>query len=77
MTQLKARELSTCGQLERVGMDGKVRRLPRRHSDIEDEVDPENYRTAFLLRADQAVRFASYFGPCLPDAYRTENLGRH
>ena len=30
---------------------------------IEDEIDgedPENYRTAFLLRAEQAIRFASY-----------------
>lgn len=30
---------------------------------IEDEIDPENYRTAYLLRADQAIRFASYSGP--------------
>jgi len=30
---------------------------------IEDEIDPENYRTAFLLRAQQAVRFAVYSGP--------------
>jgi hypothetical protein len=25
--------------------------------------DPENYRTAYLLRADQAIRFAVYSGP--------------
>jgi len=31
---------------------------------VEDEIeDPQNYRTAFLLRADQAVRFAVYSGP--------------
>lgn len=34
--------------------------------DIEAEIDgedPENYRTAYLLRADQAIRFAAYSGP--------------
>jgi hypothetical protein len=33
---------------------------------IEDRIngeDPENYRTAFLLRADQAAHFAAYSGP--------------
>jgi hypothetical protein len=33
---------------------------------IEDEIDaedPENYRTAYLLRVDQALRFAAYSGP--------------
>src|SRR5665213_600793 len=31
---------------------------------IEDDIeDPENYRTAYLLRVDQATRFASYSGP--------------
>lgn len=30
---------------------------------IEDEIDPESYRTAFLLRADQAATFAVYSGP--------------
>lgn len=33
---------------------------------VEDEIDgedPENYRTAYLLRADQAIRFATYSGP--------------
>jgi hypothetical protein len=33
---------------------------------VEDHIDrenPENYRAAFLLRADQAAHFASYSGP--------------
>jgi Protein of unknown function (DUF3102) len=32
---------------------------------IEDDLieDPENYRTAYLLRVDQAIRFATYSGP--------------
>lgn len=28
-----------------------------------DGEDPENYRTAYLLRAEQAIRFAAYSGP--------------
>ncbi len=32
-------------------------------SDIEEEIDPRHYRSAFLLRADQAARFAAYSGP--------------
>lgn len=53
----------------RMGLDGKVRRLPTRRPDepepgIEDDIeDPANYRTAFLLRVDQAGRFAAYSGP--------------
>lgn len=31
--------------------------------DIENEVEPENYRTAFLIRADQARKLAVYSGP--------------
>jgi DNA-binding Lrp family transcriptional regulator len=31
--------------------------------DIEADVEPENYRVAFLLRADQARQFAAYSGP--------------
>src|SRR5262249_26498604 len=31
--------------------------------DIESEIDPENIRSAFLLRADQAAQFAVYSGP--------------
>jgi ParB family chromosome partitioning protein len=34
---------------------------------VEDEILPENYRTAFLLRADQAVHFAAYSGPVAQD----------
>jgi hypothetical protein len=50
---------------ERIGLDGKVRRLPVRdyEPDVEDEVEPENYRGAFLMRADQARSFAVYSGP--------------
>ena len=59
---------------KRIGKDGKARKLPTKRAPtvtepdddepgIEDEIDPENYRTAFLIRADQAVRFAAYSGP--------------
>src|SRR5688572_15086100 len=31
---------------------------------IEDEIeDPANYHTSFMLRAEQAIRFAAYSGP--------------
>jgi hypothetical protein len=30
---------------------------------VEDEIDLENYRIAFILRADQAAEFAVYSGP--------------
>lgn len=30
---------------------------------VEDEEDPQNHRTAFLLRAEQAILFATYAGP--------------
>jgi hypothetical protein len=30
---------------------------------IENEIEPDNYRIAFLLRADQALQFAVYSGP--------------
>jgi hypothetical protein len=63
--------------VERVGLDGKTRSLPkarpRRHrnpdfveepeDDVEADIEPDNYRTAYLLRADQARRFAVYSGP--------------
>jgi hypothetical protein len=54
---------------EREGRDGKIYRLPVREEpdddddDIERDVEPENYRGAFLIRADQAKRFATYSGP--------------
>lgn len=55
---------------EREGRDGKVYRLPVRagaddgdDEDIEADVEPANYRGAFLIRADQAKRFATYSGP--------------
>lgn len=31
--------------------------------DIEEDIDPKHYEKAFLLRADQAIRFAHYSGP--------------
>lgn len=34
-----------------------------RECGIEDEISPEHYRTAYLLRADQAREFACYSGP--------------
>jgi len=30
--------------------------------DIEEDIDPRHYRTAYLLRVDQAIRFAAYSG---------------
>lgn len=60
-------ETGACAPVEREGLDGKVRRLPAREEpddeDIEADVEPTNYRGAFLIRADQAKRFASYSGP--------------
>lgn len=57
-----------------VGEDGKGRKLPKKATrqepdddddddDIEANIYPENYRTAYMLRADQARQFASYLGP--------------
>jgi hypothetical protein len=54
---------------EREGRDGKIYHIqPREETDddeqdIEADVTPANYRGAFLIRADQAKRFASYSGP--------------
>ena len=36
--------------------------------DIEHDIDPENYRSAFLLRAYEAARFATYSGPTNSEA---------
>lgn len=52
----------------RLGLDGKVRKLPTRplYDDdpgIEDEIDgedPQNYVTAFWMRVDSALAFAVY-----------------
>lgn len=72
----RARESTgTDGPVERVGLDGKTRRMPQRpveepepgvEADIDGE-DPQNYRTAFLLRVDQAKKFAVYSGPIRKD----------
>jgi hypothetical protein len=63
MTVNRARATVPDGTVdERVGLDGKTRRLPQRaepepKSDIEDEIgiedeiEPKNYRTAFLFLA--------------------------
>lgn len=75
-TVSKARRETTGNELPvdepRVGLDGKVRRLPVRlveepepdvEPDIEAEIEPDSRRTAFVLRADQAAAFAAYSGP--------------
>lgn len=60
-TVRRARPTSSDDEVdERIGLDGKTRRMPHRK---EFEEDPENYVTAFLLRADQAREFATYTGP--------------
>jgi hypothetical protein len=72
--KMKASEnFSPCEMPERrTGKDGKSypakRKVAEQYEEpgIEDEIDgedPENYRTAYLLRSDQAIRFASYSGP--------------
>lgn len=64
-TVRRARTASPDAVDERMGLDGKVRRMPRPpepEPSIEDEVEPGNYRSAFLIRADQAVAFAKYSG---------------
>jgi hypothetical protein len=50
----------------REGLDGKVYRLPVRDvedDDIEADIEPDNRRGAFILRADQARVLAAYSGP--------------
>jgi len=55
--------------VDHVGLDGKARQLPERtiddeaDEDIEAYIEPQNYRGAFLIRADQAKQFAVYSGP--------------
>jgi hypothetical protein len=54
---------------DREGRDGKTYHIQPREEpddddeDIEADVTPANYRGAFLIRADQAKRFAAYSGP--------------
>ena len=46
---------------EREGRDGKVYRLPVREQSTEEfeaEIEPQNKRSAFILRADQAQQVA-------------------
>jgi hypothetical protein len=59
-TVAKARRETTGNDLPvdaRVGLDGKARRLPQARnptdepSSIEDEIEPRNYRSAFLIRS--------------------------
>jgi hypothetical protein len=63
------------GYPEREGRDGKVYRLPVRAAvndsddDIEADVEPDNRRSAFLIRADQARQFAAYSGPIDHETY--------
>jgi hypothetical protein len=72
----KARdELSSGGQLKdrpRTGLDGRTRKVPRKKQSkppkevivgvvsIEDELEPHQYREAFLLRAADCIAFAVY-----------------
>lgn len=71
MTVKRARDElgSTYVEPEREGRDGKVYHLPKRDDepddgpDIEADIEPANYRGAFLIRADQAKQFAVYSGP--------------
>lgn len=68
-TVRRARESTATGVAvdERVGLDGKTRRMPQRaepdDDNIESDIEPGNYRGAFLIRADQAKQFATYSGP--------------
>lgn len=64
-TVRRARDETASGDaVEREGMDGKVRRLPVRNEEPEDDdVEPDNRRGAFILRADQARVLAVYTGP--------------
>jgi hypothetical protein len=72
-TVAKARDATgECSPVTRIGLDGKTRRLPVRDiepedDDIEADIEPDNYLTAYLLRADQARMFASYSGPVTKD----------
>ena len=65
-----ARESPKSG--EKVATQGVVQLRPSQQEDdepeqddgdIEAEIEPDNYRPAFLIRADQAVHFAAYSGP--------------
>ena len=48
--------------------DMAAKRTTQPEPGIEDEIeDPENYRSAYLIRADQAIRFAAYSGPISQD----------
>ena len=74
VTVKRARDKLTfpSGKVEkRVGRDGKVRRLPVKRATlppesddepIEAEISPANFRNAFFLRAEQAIRMAAYSG---------------
>jgi hypothetical protein len=42
---------------------------------IEDDVDPKNYRTAFLLRVDAALSIADYSGPIAKDLIAKGSAG--
>lgn len=69
-TVRRAREATAPhGAVERIGLDGKVRKLPTRRIEeddepsLEDEIDgedPENYVNAYWMRIDTARRMAFY-----------------
>jgi hypothetical protein len=55
---------------KRVGLDSKIRRMPKQKveddGDDDDELDEdetEGSEEAFLMRAEQAIKFAVYTGP--------------
>lgn len=52
---------------ERVGLDGKVRRMPRRVEDDDDgeevQSSPDRKRVAFLVFSNEAMLLAKYDGP--------------
>lgn len=59
-------ELSSGGQLnDRVGIDGKQRRMPTRRDEDEfdDDIAVEQTKQVFLLGAHEAIRVAEYYGP--------------
>jgi hypothetical protein len=47
---------------ERIGLDGKTRKLPAREAQDDTPYDPDNYNDAFLVRADSAREFAVFTG---------------
>jgi hypothetical protein len=51
-TVRRARKSTASDEAVRIGKDGKMRRLPKRKPTVQE---PENFLTALMIRADQAV----------------------